>query len=248
MNRKIVLLNLALIALLAMIGWRLRARWQDARAHERMVLAQAAKPKEVIPPALPQPVQPAAPAAYIEVAQKTLFSKDRNPTVIIEVPPPAKPDPEPPLPDPPAYFGQMAIGEPVVFLGFQNVQKSYRAGDDVGPFKLIAFDQETITLEWRGKQIERKLAELAPKQTPAAQPASVPALVAKPAAGPVSLAGGSAPASAAKQNPAFGNDMGGGFRACAPGDTSPPGTVIEGFRKLVAQTAMGPSCHWEQVK
>ena len=35
MNRKILLLNLCLLALLASLGWMLRVRWLEARAKER---------------------------------------------------------------------------------------------------------------------------------------------------------------------------------------------------------------------
>ena len=112
------------------------------------------------PPPVVQP-KPATPAEYLDVAQKMLFSKDRNPNVVIEAPP-AKPDP--PLPPLPSYYGQMAFGTPVVFLStLKEGQKSYHAGDKVGPFELVSFDHEKIDFKWNDKTVERKLADLVPK-------------------------------------------------------------------------------------
>src|SRR6185295_17971778 len=107
MNRKILLLNLALLALLGTLGWMLRAHWQQARAEHLATLAKAPRVNAQLPPPAPVPPQPAVPANYLEVAQRMLFSKDRNPNVIIEAPPPPPPPkPEEPPPPRPVYFGQ----------------------------------------------------------------------------------------------------------------------------------------------
>ena len=162
MNRRIVLLNVALLALVGALGWVLRANWLEAQARERAVLRRRVAPKAVLaPPSLP-PVQAAAPAEYIDVANKMLFSKDRNPIVVVE---PPKPAPEPVMPALPSYSGQMAIGEPVIFLtAAKDAQHSYHVGDQVGDFKLTSFDQDNIVLEWNGKTVERKLEDLRAKQ------------------------------------------------------------------------------------
>jgi len=167
-NRRIILLNLALLALVGALGWILRANWLEAQARERAVLRRNVAPKAVLaPPSLPA-VQPAAPAEYIDVASKMLFSKDRNPTVVVE---PPKAPPEPVMPALPSYSGQMAIGEPVIFLsGANNVQHGYHAGDQVGDFKLVSFDEDKIAFEWNGKSIERKPEDLRPKVVAQAGP------------------------------------------------------------------------------
>src|ERR1700689_2899330 len=94
MNRKILALNLALLAMLGTLGWMLRAHWRETRAQELAMLAKPARGSAQIPPPSPRPPEAVVPANYLEVAQKTLFSKDRNPNVIIEPPPP------PPAPKP----------------------------------------------------------------------------------------------------------------------------------------------------
>jgi len=158
------LLNLALLALAGALVWTLRTNWIQAKARERAVLQRKVAAKAVLaPPALPG-VKTVAPAEYIDVAGKMLFSKDRNPTVVVEAP---KPAPEPVMPALPSYHGQMAFDEPVILLSTSSnaAQRSYHAGEQVGDFKLVSFDAARVAFEWKGKNVERKLEELRPKET-----------------------------------------------------------------------------------
>ncbi len=246
MNRRILLLSLALIALAGSMGWLLRQKWLDARAHEQAVLRQPARVRAVPPPPAPPAAAPVSPADYLEVAQKTLFSKDRNPNVVVDPPPPPKPDP--PMPPLPVYWGQMGFGDPVVILTAAQApeQKSYHAGDKIGDFKLIAFSGDSITFDWNGKQVERKVAELAPKD---AQPPPAASVAASAPAAPPQVTSITPPTpQVSTVPPTVGVDMGGGFRGCVAGDNSPAGTVAGGFKKVIGQSLMGPSCHWEQSK
>ena len=242
MNRKILALNLGLLILLGALGWMLRKHWQEARAQHLATLAKAARQSALLPPPSPAPPEAVVPANYLEVAQRTLFSKDRNPNVIVEVvAPPPKP-PEEPVPPRPEYFGQMGIGEPTAFLGFPNaVQKGFRAGDTVGPFKLVAFDRKTITFEWHDKTLEYPLAELKPKEplvAAAVQPAARPA-----AATPTNLAVGVGQAT----GPVLG-EQNGELRTCVPTDKSPSGTVKDGYKKVIISGPFGAVCTWEPTK
>lgn len=243
MNRKILLLNLGLLALLGTLGWILRARWIEARAQHQATLAKAARPSAQLPPPSPAPPEPAVSANYLDVAEKTLFSKDRNPNVIIEVVPEPPQKPEEPPPPRPAYYGQMGLGEPVAFLsGEKGVQKGFRVGEAVGPFKLVAFNRETITFEWNGKTLEYPLAELKPKVPVAGAQSGAPAFA--PAqivsAGPVI-------GITQDKNPVLGMQNG-DIRSCVTGDNSPSGTVKDGFRKSVIPGPFGPMCQWEPIK
>ncbi|HXP88056.1 MAG TPA: hypothetical protein VN841_25220 [Bryobacteraceae bacterium] len=262
MNRKVILLNLVLIALAGVCFNQLRLKRRESAAHEQTVLSRAPHPPAVVAPPLAVPVRPPMPAEYMEVAQKTLFAKDRNPNVVVQAPPP--PPPPPPMPQLPTYSGQMALGEPVIFLTLGGVeQKGYRAGDEIGPFTLVSFNRDRVTFEWDGKTVEREVSELKPKEIapgPAVQNSVPTAGVPAPGAATGAGGGGStitslASASAANagsnsdnKGPSLGNDMGGGYRGCAAGDSSPAGTVLSGYRKVVSQGLMGASCHWEQIK
>ncbi|MCU1336217.1 MAG: hypothetical protein JWO19_1798 [Bryobacterales bacterium] len=246
MNRKILALNIGLLVLFGTLGWMLRAHWREARSQHRATLAKAARPSALLPPPSPTPPEPAVPANYLEVAQKTLFSRDRNPNVIIETAPPPPPKAEEPTPPRPAYYGQMGIGEPVAFLSAEKGgQRGFHVGDEVGPFKLVAFNRETITFEWHDKTLEYPLAELKPKEgTPAAAAAQsgVPTFApSKPAsAGPVI-------GITEEKGPVLGTQNG-EIRSCVAGDKSPSGTVKDGFKKSVVPGPFGPMCQWEPIK
>lgn len=240
MNRKILALNIALIALLAVIGWMIRSRWQQARAQQVSILTKAPGKVAVLPPPSSVPPEPAIPANYLDVAQKTLFSKDRNPNVIVETKPAPPPPPEEPPPARPFYYGQMNLGEPVAFLSLEKGgQKGFHVGDEVGPFKLVAFNRETIRFEWHDKTLEYPLSELKPKENTPQQAAAAPATPAKPS-GPVI-------APTQEKGPVVGAQNG-EIRSCVPGDNSPSGTVKDGFRKSITPGPFGPMCMWEPIR
>jgi hypothetical protein len=236
LNRRMIVLNLALLAFAGALLWILRANWIEAKARERAVLQRKVAAKAVLaPPPLPG-VKAVAPAEYIDVAGKMLFSKDRNPTVVVE---PPKPAPEPVMPALPSYHGQMAIGEPVIFLSASAAapQRIYHAGEQVGDFKLVRFDENRVAFEWKGKSVEREVEELRPKETatPGAQavaPVSAsgaapvrtvasldhPSAVA-PAAAPVNSASASATPAPAKSVTSL-NTTGNAANSGNAGDTS----------------------------
>jgi hypothetical protein len=182
-------------------------------------------------------VQPVVPASYLEIAQKMLFSKDRNPDVLVEAVPPPPPRPMPALP---RFHGVMNLGDgPSAILSEKPdaQQREYRAGETIGEFKLLAVDGQQIVLEWEGKQISKLLDQVIERSPPAGAQTPVRSQEPPPPPKPVALA-----------KPGPGADVGKGFRACQPGDTSPPGTVIDGVRKVVSETPFGTSCRWEPVQ
>ncbi|MDQ6666401.1 MAG: hypothetical protein M3Z23_18640, partial [Acidobacteriota bacterium] len=98
MKRRLLLLNVSLAALIGLAGWRLHGRWIVENTHEQAVLRQRANvaPPPPITP-VPAPKQLSG-STYGDIAQKDLFAKDRNPTVVIEPPVVVPPKPMPPLP------------------------------------------------------------------------------------------------------------------------------------------------------
>jgi len=145
-----------------------------------LALSPRVRQRLVIPP--PNLLlKPPTAGDYLGIAKDMLFSKDRNPTVVVE---PPKPAPEPVMPALPNYHGQMAIGEPVILLSASAAatQRSYHVGDQIGDFKLVSFDENRVAFEWKGKNVERKLEELKPKETATAAGAQASAQAARPAA------------------------------------------------------------------
>ena len=241
MRRKLWLVDLTLLALVILAATVLRQRWVEARAREEAML------KRLVPaPAAPaiQPLAVHAPSAatqYLEVAQRMVFSRDRNPDVILD--PPAPPPPPKPWPQFPVAYGVINLGDgPTAILsekpGAQH--RGYKAGEKIGEFKLVALNNHEMVLEWEGKYVKKTIEELADRRPTIAAPAEQTAQTPPPAQPQTTTVGRNTGPSTM--------DMGNATRACVPGDTSPAGAVQDGFRKVVAKTPFGESCRWEPVK
>jgi hypothetical protein len=224
--------------LAAAAGWQLRTRWREGKAQERKVLAQAVKPVVAPPPPSLEAPQAATATGYSEVAQKTLFSKDRNPNVVVEVAPPK------PVPEFPVAYGIMNLGGgPTAILSAKSGEtgKRYSPGDKVGEFTLANVEDDGIVLEWEGRQFRKSLKELR-----AAAPAA-PAV----AAAPVSVAPtvvAAAPARAPSPDPGPGEQTSEEHRSCQAGDTAPAGTIRNGYRKVMLPSPFGDLCRWDLVR
>ena len=132
MTRKLILLDLALAAVVCFLVFEMRREWVEAHARAQAFLS--AKVKQAPAPrlaALPK-VSPLAAIAFAEVAQLNLFSKDRNPQVIIDVEPPKVK----PVPAFPVARGVLLWPgtPPVVVLSLRpgGAQKGYGVGERIG--------------------------------------------------------------------------------------------------------------------
>lgn len=235
MKRRLLLLDLALLALVAVAGWRLRQQWLEARHREQTVLGRGWKPLPP-PPMTPAPMpEPLRAAQYAEVAEKMLFSRDRNPTVIIEKPP------EKPLPPLPLLYGVMDLGDGLTAIMSEKSgapSHGVRAGEKIGPFLLVSLNRQEAVFDFEGRKVSKKLEELIPRTS--ASESGEPARAASQGPPPPTVR------QASVSGP--GASLGSGIRACQPGDSDPPGTVREGYRKVVTQTPFGQMCRWEPVQ
>ncbi|HET8547258.1 MAG TPA: hypothetical protein VFL57_04605 [Bryobacteraceae bacterium] len=239
MKRRLLLLDIVLLWLVILAGTTLRGRWLEAREREQRLLGETVP---AIPPPAIAPIPPVVPAKamqYVEVAQKMLFSRDRSATVILDPPPP--PPPPKPMPQLPSARGVMAFGgTPIVMLSEKpgTPHRGYRPGEKVGEFRLLAVNNTHILFEWEGLRVLRRLEDISDKST-------APAEAAPAAASAAALA---APQVVSPVRAAPGIQLGAETKACVPGDNSPPGTVADGYRKVVTQTPFGASCRWELSK
>jgi hypothetical protein len=243
LKRKLLVLNLGLAAFLAYAGFALRQAWLAQKAREAAELNKAVKPG--LPPILtPLAVAPpVVPAGYAAIAEQTLFDRSRNPNVPVEVPAPPPPKPMPPLP---LYHGQMNIGTgPMASLSEKpnSAGVFLHPGETIGQFKLVDVTSEEITLEWEGKTIRKNVDELLDRSGSQQQAALTAARTEQPAA-PAAV--GPAPG-VAKTATGPGADTGAGFKRCEPNDSTPAGTVVDGFRKVVSPTPFGEACRWDPV-
>jgi len=235
-KRKLFIANLALLGLSVAIGVHIRREWLAAHDSEQAVLQRRIKPVPPPPLAPPPASKPVNAAGYIDIAEKDLFSKDRNPTVVVEAPV-VKPKPMPALP---LFHGLVDFGDgPMAIMseGPKGPHRDYQPGDTVGAFKLVAVDAEQIVLDWDGQTITRRVDEMLDRSVAPAAPAAP--LVAEKAPSPVQTL----PPAPAKP----GGDLGRGAKACQPGDTSPDGTVADGMRKVIKPTPFGSRCYWEPL-
>lgn len=242
MKHRLLALNLLLAAALLYAGFQFHARRVATQARETATLNRQVAP--LAPPALaPLPVPPAVTAsAYEEVAQKDLFDQSRNPNVPIDLPPPP-----PPLKDPPplpSFHGMMNLGDgPFAIMSktASGKQEEVHVGGMIGEFKLLDFNLKEITLEWDGRVIHKRAEDLPKGEAPLADFPGNNGFVSMPGVAPPPLP----PPVLREMGP--GKDNGNPFRPCQVGDSSPSGTIAEGYRKVVRPNPFGNECHWEAV-
>jgi|GEM_PF-267131 len=268
MNGRLLFLNFALAAAVALAGWKLYDNYRADLAKREAFLRRPASAADVAAHTPAEAAKPVQPASFLQVAQQMLFAKDRNPNVVIEIEPAAAPPPPPPVPPFPAAYGMIGFGgDIVVLLADAGKQKGYRLGDSVGPFKLSGIKGEELTLEWNGQQFKKTITELK-KLAPAAT-ATAAAASAEAKTGTAVTSASLSPAEASARNiqaqvtpKAYEEELkkgssaglpGGasGFgpnRSCDPADPSPDGTIQGGYRKRIAPTPFGNTCIWEPVR
>ena len=243
---RLFLLNVLLLAGIAMATLKLLELRDATARREEMVHAGAPKLPRAKGTASVAPPERTVAANYLDIASRLLFSKDRNPEVII-APPPVKQIPAFPL----AYGVLMMADPPIIMMSPKkgDGQKGYRAGEQIADFKIVDFDSRTIVFEWDGQKFTKNIQELVDRDAQSAallNRQNTPAAPEPAATAPAASAQNLSTAGSSSQGP--GIDTGGGIRACTAGDTAAPGTVSDGFRKIVSETPFGKVCRWEKVK
>lgn len=245
MSGKLRFLDLALLIIAGLLFWQLRREW--VRSHARdLALVRSTLPSAHVAGLAPLgQVNPFTPADFADVATKNLFSKDRNPNVIVDPPPPPPVKPQPPFPV--AHGVMLWEGVPPTIVLSEKSggeQKGYHPGDTIGPWKLVSVDKSYVDFEWDGKHFKKRIDELIDRAPVAEAAAPPPAQAAqetpppKPATQSLSEGSHTGP----------GKDVGGGFKTCYADDNSPDGTIADGMKKVYTVTPFGRSCHWEAAR
>lgn len=239
MKNKLLLLNAVLLVAIGAGVWRLREAWLAARAREQAVLNRSVTPRSV-GSAPPSPrIEPVLATSYADIAAKMLFAKDRNPTVVVEV----KPEAPKPMPTLPALYGVMNLLDGTTAIMSEKPEMKHvgvRPGDKIGEFTLVSVNRDEITFTWEGKEVTRKIDAMIDR-VGAVQPG--PSAIMRRAT-PVGAVTPQSQAQQKRGEPAPGVEVAKGIRACQQGDTSPAGTVADGYKKLVTPTPFGDSCRW----
>ena len=236
MNRKLLILDVVLAAVAVYAGFQFRSQFLAVQAREGALTGRKPNP---LPPPQFTPLSTAPPvlsAGYSEIAQKLLFDRSRNSTVVVEVAPPPPPKPVPPLP---VYHGMMNIGDgPAAILSVNAgaPQMEIHPGETIGPFKLVDVNTQEIVLEWDGKIIRKSVDEIldrATRQVVADANTQAPAAPAPPEV------------SVVKSPLGPGQDTGRGYKVCVPNDSTPDGSIVDGYRKVSIATPFGNACRWD---
>ncbi|HYP06698.1 MAG TPA: hypothetical protein VER03_10755, partial [Bryobacteraceae bacterium] len=162
MRRKLWVLDLALLSGVILTATVLRQRWTEMSLREETLLKQVVSWNGPPPPPAIPSVSPVTAAAYLDTVQQMLFAKDRNPTVILDPPPP--PPPPPVMPPLPVSYGMLDLGSgPTAILAEKPgaAHKGYKAGDQIGAFKIVAMNHKEILFDWDGQPVRKTFAELA---------------------------------------------------------------------------------------
>jgi hypothetical protein len=240
LNRKLLLLDVVLVAVVVYVGFQFRNEWRAARERETAALNR--RPKPMAPPQfqpLP-PEPPVMPSGYVNIADKMLFDRSRNSTVVIEVPPPPPPKPMPALP---VYHGMMNLGSSGLTAFFSaradSQHQAIHLGESIGQFKLLSVNSDEIELEWDGQVIRKSVAELSGHSTAAIAQAAAQDVRTDAAPAPA------APPPPVKSGP--GEDTAFGFKTCTVNDGNAAGAVIDGYKKVMHTNPFGQNCTWEPV-
>ncbi len=238
MKTRLRILNLLLVCACALVGWQMRANHIDHQNRLDRTFSAKVEPAAAKELAIePLPSAPSA-AQYSQVAMRMLFAQDRNPSIVEE----KKPEPPPKkMPELPVLHGVMDLGDGAIAMMSPkdgDAQGTYKVGDTIGEFEIVKIATDRITFRWDGKEVTKLSGELRSTGRRPAAKAARPAAAASAAAPPP-------PPAPSKPGP--GKDLGGIARACQPGDTSPDGTVVDGYIKRTARTPMGSVCNWVPV-
>jgi hypothetical protein len=241
MNRKIILLNVVLVLVVAYGGTLLRRQIlageaKLAQMHQAQITVTNSP---VLAPLADRP--PVMSNAYRAVVVNTLFHPSRN----SELPPtpPLPSTPAPPMPSLPTYRGTMNLdGDSIAILALGNASsQAVKNGDSIGPFKLVDLNLVDITFEWEGAIVRRTLDQLADHSGSAMSSAgsadSGRSLSPPPSAAAPVIPQPLGPGPMTPQ----------GVAICLPNDSTLFGTVQNGLRKVKIPTPFADACVWEPV-
>lgn len=165
MRRNLVVLDILLVLALGALVWKARTRFDQMQISRQNTLGMKVVMFAQIPLTAMSVPDAVNATKYADIVAKDLFSKDRNPTVIID-PPVVELKKMPPLP-----FVYGVLGLPSGTKAIMSEQpglggRVVRAGDTIGQFRIVVLDQQNVTFDWNGEKISRKTKDLIDRSNP----------------------------------------------------------------------------------
>jgi hypothetical protein len=249
LKRKLLILNLALVVLLAAGLVELRRQIHVARDRYSIFDEASAAASATFP--VSGEAGAVRPVDHMPIVERLLFSADRNPIVEVEAPVIEVVK----RPELPMLVGLMDFGKgPIALMTAEGdaAAKPVSIGEKVGEYVFRAATAERITLEWQGQTFDLLHSELANRPAAKAK-APVRETRAPATRRPVGAATASAAADASpKQSTSLGGkynigrQIREGSHAADPKDSSPAGTVYQGYVKRERRTPFGTQAWWEK--
>ena len=148
----------------------------------------------------------------------------------------------PPLPVVTAVLG-LPSGTKALMAERKGLEsRPVKSGDTIGEFKIVSLDPKNVVFDWDGKQISKSIDDLIDRSAPA-----TPGQATGPS-GPAVAAAVANKQPAAPTGPGKAQE-GKAERPCVPGDTSPNGAVVDGYKLSFKDSPFGRiGCRWTPVQ
>jgi hypothetical protein len=238
MKRSYILVNLLLLCSAAFFGYELKSYWSEYRlAHNIALLSPGSGVSETSPKA---GVDSAGVSNYAAIVDNHLFSADRTNVIPLE----AAAETSKSAPPKPILMGTLQLDEDEFALMVSDAQrdnmnyKRLKVGESLDGYTLVKILDQKVMMKGEGKEVEVRLNE--PSKMVAREIAPA-ASTAPGATGQVTTVGSGPPATLSVRS---GTTTG----QAVPKGAIPPGTVVNGRRKILVPSPFGMMESWEEVK
>ena len=237
-RREQIYLVLGHIGVNILLGWLLARLWKDYRRRvEWLYVSAPAEPLST--PAASPTYKGGTPQSFVEIVDRNVFSPLRG----VQPPQPVEAPKAPPLP---LLFGTMNLGNgrfAVMAPGGQATagSKQVLLGEEIGGYKLVSVNTSTVVVQWQDTKTTLEIS------SPTSR---VPGMIEKTVSAsvhqaPITTVGSVPGRSTAAPTPFGGAAINSAART--PGSDVPPGTVINGKKKVLLPTPFGVKTLWVDV-
>jgi hypothetical protein len=235
MKKSFLMIQLVLLASAAFLGYQLRSQWMEYRSTHNAAVLNSSNSRDGIPP---QVAAPKVVPNYSAIVDNHLFSADRTNIV----PPETSAEPAKAAAPKPILMGTLQLDEDEFALMVSDGQrentnyKRLKLGESLDGYILVKILDQKVMMKMDGKEVEVRLNEpskMVAREIPGGTSPSPGTL------GQV-MTVGSGPPTTSSNAPSASQGL--------PKGTIPPGTVVNGRKKILVPSPFGMMESWEEVK